>query len=141
MRRNGVRHCRYKLLTVWNLYPACSHSFPETTLFPSRLRPSSLTFFKLPKQLMTFNIFDNPSAILGSFAALLTTGAFIPQAWRTWKHRRLSGISLGMYGIRIVGTALWFFYGLIIHAWPVIIAEGITWGLTVFIFSMKLRFR
>lgn len=82
--------------------------------------------------------FDN---FIGSLAATLTTAAFIPQAWLTWKSRRADGVSLGMYSIFTAGVALWLLYGVLIDAWPVIIANALTLALALFILGMKLRFR
>jgi len=78
--------------------------------------------------------------LVGSLAAFLTTLAFVPQAWLTWKSRRAEGISLGMYSIFTIGVALWLVYGLMLGAWPVIIANLVTLVLAVFILGMKLRF-
>jgi len=78
--------------------------------------------------------------LVGSLAAALTTLAFVPQAWLTWKSRRAEGISLGMYSIFTIGVALWLVYGLMLGAWPVIVANLITLVLAVFILGMKLRF-
>jgi MtN3 and saliva related transmembrane protein len=78
--------------------------------------------------------------LIGTLAALLTTIAFIPQAWLTWKTRRAEGVSLGMYSIFTTGVALWLMYGLLISAWPIIIANTFTLALALFIVAMKLRF-
>lgn len=78
--------------------------------------------------------------IIGMLAAMLTTIAFIPQAWLTWKTRRADGVSLGMYSIFTTGVALWLVYGLIIGAWPIIVANTFTLALALFILGMKLRF-
>lgn len=78
--------------------------------------------------------------LIGALAATLTTIAFIPQAWLTWKTRRAEGVSLGMYSIFTTGVALWLLYGLLIGAWPVIIANVFTLALALFIVAMKLRF-
>jgi MtN3 and saliva related transmembrane protein len=78
--------------------------------------------------------------LIGGMAAALTTTAFIPQAWHTWKSKHASGISLGMYSIFTTGVALWLAYGLIIGAWPVVIANGITFLLALFILTMKIRY-
>ncbi len=78
--------------------------------------------------------------LIGSVAACLTTIAFIPQAWLTWKSRRADGISVGMYGIFTVGVSLWCLYGVLLGAWPVIIANAVTLMLAIFILGMKLRF-
>ncbi len=78
--------------------------------------------------------------LIGSLAAFLTTLAFVPQAWLTWKSRRAEGISLGMYSIFTIGVALWLVYGLMLGAWPVIIANLVTLILAMFILGMKIRF-
>jgi MtN3 and saliva related transmembrane protein len=76
---------------------------------------------------------------VGYIAATLTTIAFVPQAWKTWKTRSASGVSLGMYAIFTTGVALWLAYGLMIRAWPVVIANIVTLVLALFILVMRLR--
>jgi len=78
--------------------------------------------------------------LLGYAAAALTSIAFIPQAWLTWKTRSARGVSLGMYTIFIAGVAGWLVYGLLIGSWPVVVANAVTLALACFIFGMKLRF-
>ena len=90
---------------------------------------------------MTFSVFQYLDNFIGTLAATLTTAAFIPQAWLTWKSRRADGISLGMYTIFTTGVALWLVYGVLIDAWPVIIANTLTLALALFILGMKLRFK
>jgi MtN3 and saliva related transmembrane protein len=77
---------------------------------------------------------------IGYLAATLTTAAFIPQAWLTWKTKRADGVSLGMYSIFTLGVALWLIYGLAVGAWPIVIANAITLLLALFILVMKLRY-
>jgi MtN3 and saliva related transmembrane protein len=76
---------------------------------------------------------------VGSLAALLTTAAFVPQAWLTFRTRDVSGISLAMYATFTVGVALWLVYGVLIGAWPVIAANAVTLGLSLVILVMKIR--
>ena len=78
--------------------------------------------------------------LVGTLAGTLTTLAFIPQAWMTWKKRHADGVSLGMYGIFTLGVLLWLVYGILLGAWPIIIANILTLGLAVFILVMKMRF-
>ncbi len=78
---------------------------------------------------------------VGSIAACLTTASFIPQAWQTFRTRDVSGISLGMYSLFTAGVALWLVYGLLLTAWPIIIANAITTSLALMILVMKLRYR
>jgi len=89
---------------------------------------------------MTFHVFHDFADAIGGIAAVLTTASFIPQAWHTWKTRHAGGISLGMYCIFTLGVVLWLAYGLILQAWPIIIANVITFLLAAFILAMKLRF-
>lgn len=78
--------------------------------------------------------------LFGYLAATLTTSAFIPQAWLTWKSRSAKGVSLGMYSVFVVGVAMWLLYGLALQAWPIILANAITLSLATFILVMKIRF-
>ena len=74
-------------------------------------------------------------------AAVLTTISFVPQVWHSFKTRDVSGISLTMYSIFTVGIALWLAYGILLQAWPLIVANGITLSLALAILLMKLRFK
>lgn len=76
---------------------------------------------------------------IGYLAAALTTAAFVPQAWLTWKTRRADGVSLGMYALFTAGVALWLVYGFVIGAWPIVVANAITLALALFILVMKIR--
>lgn len=77
---------------------------------------------------------------IGSVAAALTTLSFVPQAFKTFQTRDVSGISLGMYTAFTLGVALWLVYGVLIGAWPIIIANAVTLLLALAILVMKLRF-
>ena len=77
---------------------------------------------------------------IGSIAAVLTTASFVPQAWHSFKTRDVSGISLGMYSLFTAGVAMWLAYGLLLGAWPLIIANSVTLSLAIIILWMKLRF-
>ncbi|MCK6425557.1 MAG: SemiSWEET transporter [Burkholderiaceae bacterium] len=77
---------------------------------------------------------------VGLLAACLTTLSFVPQAWHTLRTRDVSGISLTMYSVFTAGVALWLLYGLLLGAWPVIVANVVTLALAATILTMKLRF-
>ncbi len=79
-------------------------------------------------------------SLVGSLAAVMTTVAFIPQAWMTWKTRRADGVSLATYSLFTAGVGMWFLYGLMLGAWPVIISNFLTLVLALFILGMKVRF-
>jgi MtN3 and saliva related transmembrane protein len=78
--------------------------------------------------------------LAGYAAAILTTISFVPQAWHTFRTRDVSGISLGMYSVFTVGVALWLVYGLLLGAWPVVVANAVTLALAVAILAMKVRY-
>jgi MtN3 and saliva related transmembrane protein len=77
--------------------------------------------------------------LVGSLAALLTTASFVPQVWHTYRTRDVSGISLGMYAAFAGGVFLWLVYGLMLGAWPIVVANAITLALAVAILAMKIR--
>lgn len=81
------------------------------------------------------------SDLIGYLAATLTTCSFVPQALHTFRTRDVSGISLGMYSVFTTGVALWLAYGVVLQAWPIVIANAITLVLASAILGMKLRFR
>jgi MtN3 and saliva related transmembrane protein len=81
-----------------------------------------------------------PDDLIGYLAAFLTTFSFLPQVWHTFRSRDVSGISLGMYSCFTVGVALWLVYGLVLGAWPIVIANFFTLSFAVAIVAMKLRF-
>lgn len=83
----------------------------------------------------------NLTEVIGTFAAVLTTASFLPQAWHTFQTKDVSGISLGMYSAFTTGVVLWLIYGFLIQAWPVVMANVITLGFASAILLMKLRYR
>jgi MtN3 and saliva related transmembrane protein len=83
----------------------------------------------------------NISDFVGYFSAFLTTVAFIPQAYHSWKTRDLSGVSLPMYCIFSAGVAGWLVYGLLIASWPIVIANTITFVLSCVVLWLKLKHR
>jgi len=77
---------------------------------------------------------------IGYLAAFLTTCSFVPQAWHTFRTRDVRGISLGMYTVFAIGVALWLAYGVLLRAWPIVLANAVTLSLALVILAMKLRF-
>jgi MtN3 and saliva related transmembrane protein len=79
------------------------------------------------------------SELIGYPAAILTTVAFVPQAWKSWRTRDLSGISLPMYALFTLGVAFWLAYGLLIGSTPIVIGNGITLALAAVVLWLKLN--
>ena len=78
---------------------------------------------------------------IGSLAAVLTTASFVPQVLHSFRTKDVSGISLTMYSAFTLGVGLWLVYGLLLGAWPIVIANAITVSLAICILVMKLRYR
>ncbi len=68
----------------------------------------------------------NPIEILGLVAALLTTAAFLPQVYKTWKTKSTDSLSLSMLFIFVSGVLCWLVYGFLIDSLPIILANFVT---------------
>lgn len=77
---------------------------------------------------------------IGFGAATCTTFAFVPQVIHVWRTRSAADISLAMYLVFFVGLMQWFAYGLLLHSWPIIIANAVTMMLAGAVLVMKLAF-
>ena len=82
----------------------------------------------------------NITTIVGYIAGTLTTIAYLAQVLRTLKHRRTKDISLGMYLLLCSGIGLWLAYGILLHSWPVIIANAVALALSGSVLAMKIKF-
>jgi MtN3 and saliva related transmembrane protein len=78
---------------------------------------------------------------IGTLAGVLTTVAFIPQVSKAWRTGRTEDISLWMFILFSAGVFLWLIYGIVLEAWPIVIANGITLLLSLSILYLKLRSR
>lgn len=79
------------------------------------------------------------SNLIGYPAAFLTTIAFVPQAWHSWRTRDLSGISLPMYAMFTLGVACWLLYGILLGSVPIMLGNGITLALASVVLVLKIR--
>ena len=76
--------------------------------------------------------------ILGLTATCFTTSSFVPQVWRTWRTRDVSGISLATYLVLTIGLSLWLTYGLLKGDLPLMVANSVMVVLTAAITIMKI---
>jgi len=76
---------------------------------------------------------------IGDLAALLTTAAYVPQVVKVARHRHTKSISLGMYFMLTIGIGLWFVYGWMIGSPSLMLANGLTFLMALFIMAMKVR--
>jgi MtN3 and saliva related transmembrane protein len=83
---------------------------------------------------------DTLNSFVGFTAAALTTVSFVPQVIKVWRSRSTHDVSLGMYALFTLGVAMWLAYGLLIHSWPVILANFVTLLLAGTVLVLKLKF-
>ena len=77
--------------------------------------------------------------LLGSFAALLTTFAFVPQVIKMWRTRSVQDVSPVTLVQFILGISIWAVYGIHLGD-PVIIASNVV-GLTILLVALGSYFR
>jgi MtN3 and saliva related transmembrane protein len=77
--------------------------------------------------------------ILGMTAAVLTTAAFIPQAFKVYRTGDTGSISLTMFIVLNLGLLCWLCYGIILEKFPIIFANGFTMVFAVYILVKKIR--
>ena len=78
--------------------------------------------------------------MIGFIAAFLTTAAFLPQVFKTWKTKDVSGLSLPMLLMFFVGIVLWLVYALFINSPSMIVANGITIVSAFFLIYFKIKY-
>ena len=83
----------------------------------------------------------NYTDLSGFFAALLTTIAFLPQLYKTWKTKSADDVSLFMLIIFILGLIFWIIYGIKINSIPILIANIITLIFNSSILILKITYR
>ena len=82
----------------------------------------------------------NNTEIIGFIAAFLTTAAFLPQVYQTWKTKDVSGLSLPMLLMFFVGIFLWLIYGFYKESPSMILANIITIISAFFLLYFKIRY-
>ncbi len=80
------------------------------------------------------------ATLLGSFAGFLTTAAFVPQVWKTWKSKSAADLSLAMFSVFSLGVLCWLIYGIMIAQFPIIFWNVITLILSSALLAMKLKY-
>ncbi len=85
---------------------------------------------------MAFNI-----EIIGLIAAALTTAAFVPQVYKTWKTKSADELSLTMYLVFFTGIMLWIAYGILLNSLSIILANIVTGILVLVLIYFKWRYK
>ena len=77
--------------------------------------------------------------LLGFIAAILTTSAYMPQAYKIWKTRSTDSISLSMYIVMFFGILSWLIYSFLIKRPPLILANTLSLIMISMILYFKLK--
>lgn len=77
--------------------------------------------------------------MLGLIAALVTTGAWVPQAWKTVRSRSARDFSWSSLAMLVVGISLWLGYGVIRRDPAIVLANLVTLLLVLVIAAVKRR--
>ena len=83
----------------------------------------------------------NMISVVGIVAAILTTSAFVPQAWKIIKEKKVSDLSLTMYIMMFVGQVCWLVYGIFLEDAPLIAANIVGGSLSGTILAYKLTLK
>ncbi|PKN07708.1 MAG: hypothetical protein CVU73_09810 [Deltaproteobacteria bacterium HGW-Deltaproteobacteria-8] len=89
---------------------------------------------------MILDITLNWVEYLGLAAGTLTTAAYLPQVWKTWRTKAVGDISLFMYLSMCLGVLLWLVYGILIKAPAVIAANSAALLLVGGMLRMKVKY-
>ena len=82
----------------------------------------------------------NYTDLFGFTAALLTTIAFLPQLYKTWKTKSAEDVSLITLILFIIGLICWIVYGLSIHSIPILLANVVTFIFNFSILILKISY-
>ncbi len=79
--------------------------------------------------------------MIGVGAAACSMASFVPQAMKIVRERDASSVSLRMYVVTVIGFALWSAYGFLLHSWPLVASNLVSFGLSGLILVLKLSLK
>lgn len=82
----------------------------------------------------------NNIEIIGFVAAVLTTAAFLPQVYKTWKTKDVSSLSLPMLILFFIGILGWLIYGILKNSPSMIFANSITILSSFLLMYFKIKY-
>ena len=78
--------------------------------------------------------------ITGLLGAFLSSITFIPQVYKVWKTKSVGDLSLMMMLIVSSSTIIWLVYGIALVLWPVILANGFIFLLSLLLIYFKFSY-
>ena len=79
--------------------------------------------------------------IIGLVAGTITSITFLPQVIRIWKTRSAKDLSMLMLTLLIIGTSLWFSYGLMMKDIAIIYTNSMVLAMSLVMMFFKLKYK
>ncbi len=79
--------------------------------------------------------------IIGLLAGTITSITFLPQVIRIWKTRSAKDLSMLMLTLLIIGTSLWFSYGLMMKDIAIIYTNSMVLAMSLVMMFFKLKYK
>lgn len=77
--------------------------------------------------------------VIGYAAAAVGMSFMLPQVLKSWKTKRVDDLSLASGTLYFANSILWLTYGLLIAAWPVVVANAVALVISILQVSLKLK--
>ena len=79
--------------------------------------------------------------IIGVIAAVLTTSGFVPQVYKSFKTKNVTGISITMYIVLLIGMMFWLYYGILIESFSIKLANIVSGILVISLIVLRILYR
>lgn len=79
------------------------------------------------------------ATMIGFIAAILTSLSMSPQVIKIYRTRQTADLSLPAFSSLATGLFLWFIYGVMIGALPVIVGNAVGLSLVMYVVVMKIK--
>ncbi|HEY6978710.1 MAG TPA: SemiSWEET transporter [Chitinophagaceae bacterium] len=88
------------------------------------------------------NFFQSETIIIliGLLAGVLSALSMLPQVIKTLKEKKADDVSPGMLIVLITGLAVWVFYGALKHDLPIMLTNGFSLLLNLFMLFLRWKY-
>lgn len=83
----------------------------------------------------------NTVAVIGIVAGVFTSASLLPQLIKIIKEKKVEDLSMTMFVSLLIGIILWVVYGLLRDDWPIVITNGLSVVLNLFILVLKFKYK
>lgn len=77
--------------------------------------------------------------LIGLMAAVISTAGFAPQVIKVHRTKMTRDLSLGSFIVLFSGLFLWFIYGLLLGALPIILGNAVACAMVAYLIVMKIK--